>query len=419
MDISGRIREKISSQNLRLIERAGGLARSMGMPAYLTGGMVRDILLGKKSAKDLDITVEGDGLAFGKSLADDLQASYKGFDKFRTARIFLPDGMRIDVATARSEEYPEPGMLPVVELAAINQDLYRRDFTINAMAIRINETGFGGLIDPFGGQADLRARVLKVLHENSFKDDPTRLFRFLRFKTRLGFDGDKKTLELFRAGIAGGVFDTVSGERVREELLLVLGEKKAHEAVRELFDSGIMAVLAPGIKMDKAGAKTFDRVCAQKKSVTAYGADPMKLRLAALLAGSDNEQALGFLEKLRFSNDWKIAVSGIRQALSRLKALNKKLLPGKVHEILEGARGEALAYLEISAPGKNARENIRRYRTALKNTRLSITGTTLIEMGIKPGKICGTILKKLLIARLNSEVRTRRDEIEFVEKQLK
>jgi len=416
LNISQLLTTKTDKKTLGLIKQAGLLADSLGINAYLVGGMVRDVLLGLKPGRDIDLTVEGDGLAFARSFADNMDASYKGFEKFRTARIFLKDGFRIDVASARSEAYPEPGMLPIVELAAINQDLYRRDFTVNAMAVRINKDKFGELLDPFGGENDLKTGTLKVLHDRSFIDDPTRLLRFIRFRSRLGFKPDKNTMELFNADVSAGVFDAVSGERLREELVLILKEKNSCAAMLALSESGALAALAPGIRQGKAVAGAFHRIEAGEKFVINYGADPLKLKLAAVLAASGDKYTGEFLNKFKFANDWKIAVFGIRRACSRLKALGKKLLPGMVHEQLEGVRSDALAYLEIAMAGKTARENIRRYRTALKTVKLSITGKTLIEMGIKPGKICGAILKNTLVAKLDKKIKTRRQEIEFVEK---
>jgi tRNA nucleotidyltransferase (CCA-adding enzyme) len=418
LNISKLLTSKTDKKTLGLIKQAGLLADSLGINAYLVGGTIRDVLLGKKPGRDMDLTVEGDGLAFAQSFADNLGASYKGFEKFRTARIFLKNSFRIDVASARAEQYPEPGMLPIVELAAINQDLYRRDFTVNAMAVRINKDRFGELLDPFGGENDLKTGTLRVLHDRSFIDDPTRLLRFIRFQSRFGFKPDTNTMELFNADVLAGVFDAVSGERLREELVLILKEKISCAAMRALSESGALAALAPGIRRVKAAAQALQRIEAEEKTITNYGADPLKLKLAAVLAATGDKYAGEFLNKFKFANDWKIAVFGIRRACLRLKALGKKLLPGMVHEQLEGVRSDALAYLEIVMAGKTARENIRQYRAALKTVKLSITGKTLIEMGIKPGKICGAILKSILVAKLNKKIKTRRQEIEFVERQI-
>lgn len=410
--------KKIDRKTLGLIKQAGGLADSLGINAYLVGGMVRDLFLGLVPNKDIDLTVEGDGLAFAKSLADNIGASYKGFEKFRTARIFLKNGFRIDVASARSEQYPEPGMLPIVELAAINQDLYRRDFTINAMAVRINKESFGELMDPFAGQADLEKGVLKVLHDRSFIDDPTRLMRFVRFKSRFCFTADAKTSALFTTAVTAGVFNTVSGERIREEILLILKEKNSCDAAAELAKCGILAELMPGLRFPKSAVAALCKIDSLEKNIRKYGADPVKMKLTEVLAASGDKSVQSFLDRFKFSTDWKTAVFGMRRASLRLKTLGRKLSPGKVHEQLEGARVDVLAYLELVKAETTARHNIRRYRLALKKTRLSITGTTLLEMGIKPGKICGTILRQLLIAKLNGLVKTRRAEIEFVEKHL-
>jgi tRNA nucleotidyltransferase (CCA-adding enzyme) len=386
----------------------------MGMKAYLVGGMVRDMILGLIPNRDIDITVEGDGLSFARSFADNEGASYKGFEKFRTARIFLKNGFRIDVASARSEKYPEPGMLPIVELAAINQDLYRRDFTINAMAVRLNRGSFGELLDPFNGQADIKFKILKVLHSNSFLDDPTRILRFIRFKSRFEFSADELTRGVFEAGLVNGVFNTVSGERLRDELLLMLKERRAYQALKELEKCGALAMLEPGIKVSVKLKPVLDKIFASVKEMAAAGIDPMAVRLSAFLVFS-GRAAASFLVKFKICNEWRTAVLQSGLAVKHIKKLSGKLLPGRVHGVLKGFGNEALYLLKISA-GKTAAGNVERYMKILNKTRLSVTGHDLIKLGIKPGKKIGKILDALMEAKLNGMVHGKREELDYVRK---
>ncbi|GAI24807.1 unnamed protein product, partial [marine sediment metagenome] len=162
------------------------------MRAYVVGGFVRDLLLGIENL-DIDIVVEGKGIILAQKLGKELKGEVKKFPEFGTAAVMLPDGFKIDVATARSEFYEYPAALPRVEFASLKQDLYRRDFTINSMAVRLNKKGLGDLIDFYGGERDLKKKVVRVLYNLSFVEDPTRIFRAIRFEQRYGFQIDSQT----------------------------------------------------------------------------------------------------------------------------------------------------------------------------------------------------------------------------------
>jgi len=408
---------KIEKKTLSLIKHAGLLADSMGLSAYLVGGMVRDALLGIRPGKDIDLTVEGDGLGFAQTLADDLGASYKGFEKFRTARIFLKNGFRIDVASARSERYPEPGMLPVVELAAINHDLYRRDFTINAMAVRLNKKNYGELIDPFAGQADLKAGVLKVLHSKSFTDDPTRMLRFIRFKSRFGFKADERTQDLFESGLIKNVFDTVSGERLRDEMLLMLKETKAYEALKELRDCGALAILAPGLRLSAKLKVFFNRLKEEEKEIESDKINNIVIMLIGFLGFSGDRAVESFMKRFKICNEWKTAIIQAGKAKAAAKRLSQKLKPGQVYRLLKDTVKEAVYFLKLTL-GKTAAVNIDGYLKAIKRVRVLVTGDDLIKLGIKPGKKLGAILGRLMEARLDGKVNGKREELEYVKRYL-
>src|SRR5262249_55719880 len=158
----------------------GRLADERGVAVYLVGGVVRDLLL-KREILDLDLTVEEDGIAFARLVADRCGAGLAVFERFATARLAVHDGLKIDIATTRGESYAQPALLPTVRPASIEEDLSRRDFTINAIAVQLNSHQFGRVLDPYGGQRDLRARTIRVMHAGSFQDDPTRIFRAIRF----------------------------------------------------------------------------------------------------------------------------------------------------------------------------------------------------------------------------------------------
>src|SRR5215210_3173755 len=204
---------------------------------YLVGGTVRDILLGERSF-DVDIAVEGDAIAFAAALAEALDGRAHPHERFGTAVVLYGDGERIDVVTARTEFYEEPAALPTVEHASIRDDLFRRDFTINAMAVSLKGEDFGRLVDPFGGRRDLDAGTIRVLHNLSFIDDPTRIFRAIRYEARYGFGMDARTERLARGTIEMGLVGDLSSARLRDELHELLEEEQAARAIVRLGELG-------------------------------------------------------------------------------------------------------------------------------------------------------------------------------------
>ncbi len=222
----------LNPKSLALARDIGLLAQKQGAAAYLVGGPVRDLML-KHPNVDLDIAVEGNGIR----LADGFAGLHRGakvtrYPAFKTATVHLPDGSLVDFATARQETYVRGGAFPEVEPSSIKNDLLRRDFTINAMAIAINPETWGKLVDPFGGRTDLISKKIRVLHEKSFLDDPTRILRAARFKARLGFKMEAKTLQLLKSAIKIKVLDTIKPQRYLKDFNKLLKEPKSKEAVK-------------------------------------------------------------------------------------------------------------------------------------------------------------------------------------------
>src|SRR6478672_11974818 len=203
---------------LRLLRELGRSADGEGIGLYLVGGVVRDLLL-KRENWDLDLTVEGDGIAFARAVSERYRAGLAVFERFATSRLVFLEGLKIDIATTRRESYPRPAALPDVESASLNEDLYRRDFTINAMAIQLNTARFGRLSDPYGGRQDLKAKTLRVLHTCSFRDDPTRIFRAIRFEQRFGFRLERTTMRLLAQAASTNLIQQLSGPRLQNEIV--------------------------------------------------------------------------------------------------------------------------------------------------------------------------------------------------------
>lgn len=225
--------ERLPSKVVGLLREIGTLGDQRGCHVYVVGGVVRDLLLGHVTL-DLDLAVEGDGIAFARAVADRYRAGLAVFERFATARLVFPDGLKMDIATTRRESYAEPALLPTVQSAAIEEDLYRRDFTINAIAMQLNPGQFGRLLDVYGGQRDLRARRIRVLHAGSFQDDPTRIFRAIRFEQRFKFRLARETLRLLTAAASTNLIQQLSGPRLQNEILVLFAERDPARAIARL-----------------------------------------------------------------------------------------------------------------------------------------------------------------------------------------
>jgi tRNA nucleotidyltransferase (CCA-adding enzyme) len=244
--VTNLLKERLPGQIIKLLTTVGEVADSLGFNAYAVGGFVRDIFLFQENL-DVDVVIEGDGIEFAKALAASLHGRVRAHEKFRTAVVILPDGQKIDVATARLEYYKSPGALPTVEMGSIKLDLYRRDFSINTLAIKLNPERFGTLIDFFAGQRDLKRKVIRVLHNLSFVEDPTRVFRAIRFEQRFGFKIAKLTSGLINNAVRMDFFKELSGRRLLAELRQILGEDKPVKALRRLNDYKLLKVIHPKI----------------------------------------------------------------------------------------------------------------------------------------------------------------------------
>ncbi len=225
---------RLPQERLSLLREIGNLADEERVSLYLVGGVVRDLLL-KRKDWDLDLAVEGDGISFARLVADRYGAGLAVFERFATARLAFPDGLKMDIASTRRESYAQPAVLPTVQPASIEEDLSRRDFTINAVALQLNPRQFGRLLDPYGGQRDLRAHTIRLLHAGSFEDDPTRIFRAIRFEQRFGFRLERSTLRLLAQAASTNLIQHLSGPRLQNDILLLFAE---HDPVRAIARLG-------------------------------------------------------------------------------------------------------------------------------------------------------------------------------------
>ncbi|HET9769204.1 MAG TPA: CBS domain-containing protein [Thermoanaerobaculia bacterium] len=417
--IGGMLAERVPAAVRERIETIEKVSRELGVPAYLVGGFVRDLLLGREN-RDLDVVVEGDGPAFAQALGAALGAHVRVHEAFLTAVVREADGSTVDVASARSEFYRAPAVLPEVESSALRQDLYRRDFTINTMALRLGPAGPVELVDFFGGQRDLKEGVLRVLHSLSFIDDPTRVLRAVRLSLRLGFEVSPETLRLIGVAVGEGIFEQLSGGRLREELELLLSDPElALPGLERLDELGVLAVIHPALRLDAARRQALREARSAFDWYRVEALDEPAVRvplllLMALLRGSSAEARRAVGERLQL-------IAGEREVLERFpwrleRAVREiggpGLLPHQAHAALTGLGGEELLLL-LAGEDETVRTWVRRELTELRRLRLEVRGADLLERGHAPGPAIGEALRATLDARLDGEV-TREGELEHV-----
>jgi tRNA nucleotidyltransferase (CCA-adding enzyme) len=369
-------------------------------PAYLVGGAVRDLLRGARGV-DLDVAVEADAPATARRIAGRVGGEARVHDRFSTATVRAP-GLAVDLATTRRERYERPGALPEVEPAALEEDLARRDFAINAMALALSGLELGRLVDPHGGRADLDAGAVRVLHGGSFLDDPTRLLRAVRYEARLAFRMDPDTESLAREAIAADALATVSGHRIRDELMDLLGEVEVGRAVERLRDLGLDRALHPSLDGDPELVASAALACSE------CGADRALAALAALVS-RDPDGLADWVAGLGLGrSDRERVLAASRQAPGLVGPLRAELPPSAAHALLRCEPPETLALaLAMGAPA----EPVLRFLADLRSVHLEITGDDLIDAGVPRGPAVGRALDGVLRRKLDGELRGRDEEL--------
>ena len=421
-NVKGLLRSRLPHRLVTMLEEAGQLADRGEVPLFVVGGCVRDLFLGIENL-DLDLVVEGDGIAFARKLGEVLHARVKIHERFGTAILLLRDGFRLDVATARTEYYEYPTALPTVEQSSIKKDLYRRDFTINALAVRLNGKGFGDVIDFYGGQRDLNDKVIRVLHGLSFVEDPTRVFRAIRFETRFGFRLGKDTAALIAGAVKMNLFRRLSGHRLLEELKLLLSERKPKQAIKRLAELHLLKFIHPKLSW----SDRLDRLLAAlEEAVHWYRLLYLDRKMEVWLV-----YMMGFLELLperavkdvfkRFpfseqeAGRLKMARVGCHNVIRRL-ASQRPIKPAEVYHLLSGLSDETLLLLMAKSKGETVKRQVSAFLTTYQHVKPIMTGTDLKTMGLKPGPKFKEILDRLLDVRLNGEIKTESEERDLVAK---
>jgi tRNA nucleotidyltransferase (CCA-adding enzyme) len=419
-NMAAMLKERLPRRIIRLFKEFGNVADMLGYNAYLVGGLVRDLFL-KQENLDVDVVIEGEGIKFAHEFAEHYEVRVRSHRKFGTAVLIFPDGFKVDVATARMEYYESPAAPPTVEMSSLRMDLFRRDFTINTLAIKLNKREFGSLVDYFGGQKDLKEKVIRVLHNLSFVEDPTRVLRAIRFEQRFGFRIDKLTLALMKNAVKIDCFKALSGRRLFLELKLLLKEQEPLQSIRRMNEFRLLQVISPEIEFTKDLKTLLPEI---EGVLSWYNLlyledlyEPWKVYWHGLTSALDTKALHRLAERMQMVDQesrrmiWEREELGeFLEKLYRLKTEDKYGL----YTLLSHYDTEILLYMMARVNNEKIKRMISNYFTKLKNTKIMLSGKDLKGMGVKPGPIYKEIFDSLLKARLNNLIRTKDDEAGFV-----
>ena len=421
-NIGNLLKERLPNKIIKLLKDLGEIADKLDFNAYLVGGLVRDVVLKRKNL-DVDIVIEGDGIQFAKTFADHFSAKVRSYPKFGTAVLVMPDGFKIDVATARIEHYESPAALPVVKLSSLKRDLFRRDFTINTLAVHLNRGHYGTLIDHFGAMRDIKERVLRVLHNLSFVEDPTRIFRAIRFEQRFSFRIGKLTESLIQNAVNIHCFENLSSQRLFIEMKLILKEEDPIGAIERMDGYDLLKFISSGLRL----TEEVKNVLKEIKGILVWFNllylsviyKPWKVYFLGLTSSLSDDALDNLATRIQVQDKEILSMISdrqeVRQALKELSRLKGKK-NYSLYRILSPLSPEILLYSMAKTKSEKIKRSISTFFTRLKGIKIFLKGKDLIDMGYKPGLLFKEIFESILEAKLEGDISTREDEIKFINK---
>ncbi len=414
--------ERLDETTLRKLENMGDLADELGYHAYLVGGFVRDLLLRDENC-DIDIVIEGDGIVFAEEMAKRYDAKMRSHREFATAKIIYGDGFKIDIASARLEYYKAPAALPVVEHSSLKLDLHRRDFTINTLAISLNRNTFGELIDFFGAQRDIKEKTIRVLHSLSFVEDPTRVFRAIRFEVRFGFKIGKHTLDLVKNAIRLNFLAKIRGRRIWMELALILKEENPERVLKRLNDLDLLKFVSPSLDFTREKEKLFLQMQAVYKwhefLYRGKALDKLQYYIFGLLDHMKYEDVVEFCAQMEMNERLKRKsvenTERLRDALARLSMGIGTMKKSAIHRILDPLAMEARLFIMAKTRSEGVKKAISEYITSVDSFRPFVTGAFLKRLGLPEGPLYKEVLEHLRDAKIDMNLKTIDEEAHFVD----
>ncbi len=416
------MRDRLSKENMALLHKAGKLADSLGLAVYAVGGFVRDVLLDMPN-QDVDIVVEGNGIAYARALAKELKGRVREHQKFLTAVVIYTetDGTtrHIDVASARLEYYKYPAALPTVEISSLKMDLFRRDFTVNALAIRLGKHVFGQLVDFFGGQRDIQEKRIRILHSLSFVEDPTRCLRAVRFEQRYGMKLDAGLEKLFKNTVQLGLVDKIVGARLFHEYKCICTELNPVACFERLNTMGVLAAIHTQISLNAVKKELLQKI---KDVIDWYKLLYFKeqpqtwciylLVLCHKLGQDDVQDIISRMGVPKAQHPVFLQLRlDIRTALTRMQTWYKK--KGSVSalcHIIEDISLEGVLFMLARLQEEELRRVVSRYITTWQHETIDISGKDLLAMGLEPGPTFGRIMRAVKDAKLDNVATTRESQ---------
>ncbi|MBT9152616.1 MAG: CCA-adding enzyme [Firmicutes bacterium] len=412
-NINPLLEEHLGKKAMGLLLLIGQEAERQGAKAYLVGGLVRDIMLAHPNV-DIDLVVEPEAIPFAKVMAKRLNATCVDYPKFGTATLTLPAGEQIDFATARTEFYAMPAALPDVQYATIRQDLYRRDFTINTLAVPLNPDLFGNLLDFYGGREDLKLGLVRVLYNLSFVEDPTRIIRAVRFEQRYGFALEEQSERFLRNALENGVLEKVSREKLRDELRLLFAEASAPKAILRMDELGIWSHILPNLRLTDRQIEVLRSVSQADLS----NMDHLAVYCVILLLYRPTSEWPALVDSLRLSRKARdVALEVMEQAEELVRGLtDAESTPADLLLKYDALQAESRLLIAALAGQEGAKKLDLMH--ALGPARASLSGQDLIMRGVAPGPLLGRLLRELKKAHLERRVSSREDELEYLDRLL-
>jgi tRNA nucleotidyltransferase (CCA-adding enzyme) len=424
-NIASLLKERLPRRVIEIFKEFGDTADTLGYSAYLVGGLVRDILLNQENL-DVDVVVEGDGIAFAREYAANHDVRVRSHKKFGTAVLIFPDGFKVDVATARMEYYETPAALPTVEISSLKMDLFRRDFVINTLAIKLNKRDYGTLMDYFGGQNDLKEKVIRVLHNLSFVEDPTRVLRAIRFEQRFGFKISKLSQTLMKNTVKINSFKDLSGRRLYLELKLILMENQPVQAIERMNQFDLLQFISPEIKYTKELQSLLESIVGVISWFNLLYLEepfqPWKIYWHGLTSQLDKKEMKRLAQRMQMNElEKKRMVSQaleINTVLSQIFKIRRDSNYA-IYTLLSQYDTEILLYMMARTNNEQTKKWISFYFNDLRKVKIKLQGRDLKMMGFKPGPLFKKIFSRLMEVRLNNQLNTKEEEIEFIRKEFK
>lgn len=414
--------DKLPDELKRLMHLSSEISLLRGMPVYLVGGFVRDLILGVKNL-DLDMAVEGEGIVFAEDLAGRLGARIIRHKRFGTAAVILGHHLKVDIATARKEVYLEPASLPEVEFGSLKDDLIRRDFTINAMAINITKPDFGKLMDFSLGRQDLLKGKIRVLHKLSFIDDPTRILRAVRFEQRYGFRIEPVTLRYLKRAVENKMLEKVQPQRLRDELILIFKEAYPLKYIKRMNGLKVLSFISPGIMLTK---KNYQLLKAGEKEISWFNSthslrrklDIWLIYFISLIDSLSLKDTKAICGKLVFSKGEEKRIFGAKKINNKfIRDLScPKIKPSKIFSMLKSLSYENILLIKAKYKNPYLKKHIEGFLEIYTDIRVCVSGHELRKMGIAPGPLYKKIFAKVLKAKLNGVIKTEEEEMGLIKK---